>query len=216
MIETRFGENGDALIEAANEVSLGVLQPRFARFVKAHQAWKKAQMSVAGASASEGAHRLSKGEADALQDSLIDELATALAADGFNRINPFKGLSPSSPSRLKDLGDAAEAKAAQSLARSVSKSKQASPKSKAIATRLDKAAAQVLALVVKVATADKATTAKRTSRNALLNEWTKAYGLLKLAAKLVKNEGDPVPFDTLFPAAPKKSKPKAPPAAPAP
>ena len=62
----------------------------------------------------------------------------------------------------------------------------------------------------------KATTAKRTSRNALLTDWTKAYGLLKLAAKLLKNEGDPVPFDALFAEAPKKSKPKAPPAAPAP
>jgi hypothetical protein len=50
----------------------------------------------------------------------------------------------------------------------------------------------------------------------LLTEWTKAYGLLKLAAKLLKNEGDPVPFDALFAEAPKKSKPKAPPAAPAP
>lgn len=216
MVDSKFGEHGDALIEAADEITLGGLQPRFARFVKAHAAWKKAETAVTGASASEGAHRLSKGEADAAQDDLIDALAASMAADGFNRINPFKGVSTVTPSRLKSLGDAAEAKAAQSLAARVSKSKSASPKSKAIATKLSKAAGQVLALDAKVVTADKATTAKRTSRNALLTEWTKAYGLLKLAAKLLKNEGDPVPFDTLFPEAPKKSKPKAPPAAPAP
>ena len=216
MVDSKFGERGDALIEAANEISLGTLQTRFARFVKAHDAWMRADATVAGASATEGTHRLAKGEADAAQDELIDQLATALAADGFNRINPFKGLSPSSPSRLKDLGDAAEAKAAQSLAARVSKSKSASPKSKAIATKLSKAAGQVLALDAKVVSADKATTAKRTSRNALLTEWTKAYGLLKLAAKLLKNEGDPVPFDTLFPEAPKKSKPRAAPSTPTP
>ena len=212
MVDSKFGEHGDALIKAAEGLTLGGLQTRFARFVKAHAAWKKAEATVTGANTVEGAHRLDRGEADAAQDGLVDALAASLSADGFNRINPFKTLSALNPSSLKKLGDAAEAKAAQSLAAKVSKSKTASPKSKAIATKLAKAAGQVLALDVKVVTADKATTAKRTSRNALLTEWTKAYGLLKLAAKLVKNEGDPVPFDTLFPEAPKKSKPaKAPP-----
>lgn len=136
-----------------------------------------------------------------------------MAADGFNHSNPFKGLSSLNPSRLKSLGDAAEAKEAQSLARKVAKSNEASTKSKAIAAKLVKAAAQVLTLDVKVATAEKATTAKRQTRNALLPEWTKAYGLLKFAAKLLKNDGHPVPYDTLFPAPVKKRKARVAPAA---
>ena len=57
MVDSKFGEHGDALIEAAQLITLGALQPRFTRFVKAHTAWTKAEASVTGASASEGAHR---------------------------------------------------------------------------------------------------------------------------------------------------------------
>ncbi len=207
MIESKFVEQGDALIEAAQTITLGTLQERFKRFVKAHQAWTSADTLVAKASEREGGHRLDKGEADAAQDALVDELAQSLAADGFNRINPFKGFITFSPSRLQKLGDAAEAQAAQQLVRAIAKSKQASAKSKAIATRLARAAGQVLALNKQVVAADLSTKSKRQTRNALLSEWTKSYALLKAAAKLLKADGNTVPYDTLFPAPAKKPKP---------
>lgn len=45
MVDSKFGEHGDALIEAANALELGSLQLRFTRFVKAHQGVEEGQRS---------------------------------------------------------------------------------------------------------------------------------------------------------------------------
>jgi hypothetical protein len=83
------------------------------------------ERQVSAARDLEADRRLARGELDATQDHIIDALATSLVADGFSRIKTVSALPPT---KLKGLGEVAEAKASRALAKRMAANKQASSK----------------------------------------------------------------------------------------
>jgi hypothetical protein len=85
------------------------------------------ERQVSAARDLEADRRLARGELDATQDHIIGALATSLVADGFSRIAPLETFSALPPTKLKGLGDVAEAKASLAVGEAAA-NKQASSK----------------------------------------------------------------------------------------
>lgn len=199
---------GNAVLEAAKSLDTSSVKRELATFAAAHNKWLGAQERVDVARAKEVDTRLSRADLDAAQDALVDELATVLVADGFSRQSPFKSFKTLAPTKLKELGDDAEAMRARALAAAVQKDKRTSGPTRKVAQALDRAAAAVLAAGQQVTPAAAVTTALRQQRDALMQQWLKAYGVLKLAAKLAEASGGPALASGLFPKAKKAARAK--------
>lgn len=206
---------GDELLSRAKTISTSSVKAQLARFGAAHRAFLAAQGKTNTAKDAELDQRFLRGELDAKQDAAIDTLASRLAGDGFPRVNPFKAFAAKAPNILKALGDDAEAAAALKLARAVQKHRQASAGAKKAAQVLGKAAQAVLGASKAVAPAAAESFVRRSQRDALVAEWSKAYSLLRIASQLTEASGGEPLHSTLFAHARKPAKKPAPAPAPA-
>ena len=203
---------GDSLLEAAAAHDTGRVKARLAHFAAAHRALSKAQQALDAAESTLSARRERVAERDVDQDDCIDRVASALIGDGLPRVNPFKALSASSPTTLKSLGYAAEAKALAALTARARKRKDLSTRTLATLTAAEKAAKAVTAALAAVEPAKRKSDGARTRRDALVQPWETSFASLKRGARAAEDEGSVGLFAALFErtAAPKKPAKKKP------
>lgn len=160
------------------------------------------------------------GDADAVLDASVDDLADAcVGARLGKRTKPFEGLSPHSPSALKELAYKKEVDAVNSLLAALAK-KNPPAAVKSVAARVQKNAAAVQKLLDAVTGPEASYVKARTARDALLPGVSKAHGRFKLRAKAALLD-EPGTYEALFgaraavqaPSTPKR-KPKPPKPAP--
>jgi hypothetical protein len=209
---------GDSLIEAATTHDTGRVKARLTQFAGAHRALVKAQTALDAAERALGARRAIVAERDVDQDDSVDRVASALVGDGLPRVNPFKGLSTHTPTKLKTLGYAAEAKALTALVSKARRRKGLSPKTLATLTGAEKAARAIATALDAVGPAMKAIDGARSRRDALVQPWETAFAALKRGARAAEDDGSKGLFAALFEStaaakrpAKKPKKPAAPP-----
>lgn len=207
---------GNSLLDAATTTDSSRVKDRLTAFAGAHRALVKAQQALDAAELRLSARRATVAERDVDQDASVDGVASALVGDGLPRVNPFKGLSTYTPTKLKSLGYAAEAKAVTALVGKARKRKDLSPKTLAKLTAAEKAAKAVTAALAAVDPALAATDGARSRRDALVQPWETAFAALKRGARAAEDDGAKGLFAALFESTaparkPAKKKPAAPP-----
>ncbi len=201
---------GDAVLEAAKTTDAKPVAAKLRSFGQAHAAFGKASGAVEAAEAKLRAAQAKVAEADVTQDECVEALATALVGDGQPRTQPFKGLCPQSPSRVKDLGYAAEAAVVRALvAKLRSRKRKPSPEVARACADAERAAKAVDAALAPVAKLEKVVAAARTQRDAFALPWEKAFSALKRAARAAADDGATGLYDTLFKATATPAKPRA-------
>jgi hypothetical protein len=210
---------GRLVLERLDAVTIpAVLKPRVATFKKTHDAYEAAALRADDTRAKRDAALDAVGDADDVFDPSINDLANKMAGAGLgSRQNPFKGLSPHSPSQLTSLPYAEEPKALRALADAVLKKKPPSDVAKAISACLKNASALEAALA-KLVQPQAAYSKALADRDALLPAWSKALRTLKKHAAAAWDE-DPSTYKAIFaPAeavqAPRKKRPAKKTAAP--
>ena len=198
---------GNHVLEAAKTVDVSAVKKRLALFATAHKELRAAEEAITKADDALRAQQTKVADADISQDDAVDALAVALVADGASRIQPFKKLGFASPSDLKELGYAREAKEAKRLAKAASKGK-TSKGTAAACKKLDGAAQAVKTALASIPKLDEALRGARTRRDAVAQPWETAFVALKNAARAAEDDGARGIFDALFQVdAPRAKKP---------
>ncbi len=208
---------GDAVLTRASTTDTSPVKKRLAAFSKSHAALAKEQKTVDAAEESLAVAQAAVAEADVTQDEQVDALAVALVTAGQPRVSPFRGFSKHSPTALKKLGYAEEAKALRALTVKVRKSKLADTALTRACGSAEKAADAVDAAIARLEPLVRVETAARARRDALALPWEKAFGALKRGARSAEDDGATGLFDALFTVdAPAKKPAKKPAPAPTP
>ncbi len=207
---TGRAEVGDAVLAAAETTDTKTIAKKLNEFRKAHTTLGTATGALTATEEKVTAAEQAVAEADNEQDDSIDPLADALVGIGQARTQPFKGLSSVSPSKLKEMGYADEAKELLSITAKVRKRKGLTKAVTDACKRCERAAKDVIDALKPIAKLKAAETAARTRRDALTQPWETAFSALKRAAKSAEDDGAKGVFDTLFrdpSAKPAKKKP---------
>ena len=114
-------EVGQKVLAAAAVVDVKRVKARLAAFKRAHEAFVRAGDKVLAAEAVRDAAHAAVAAADVEQDASIDALVLALVTAGAPRLSPLKGLSTYSPSDLKSLATAKEARELQKVVAAITK-----------------------------------------------------------------------------------------------
>lgn len=200
-------EAGDSLLDAASTRDTARVKARLSHFAAAHRALSKAQQALDEAEATLGARRVAIAERDVDQDELIDRVAAALIGDGLPRVNPFKALSPLTPTKLKQLGYGAEAAALTALVSKARKRKDLSPRTVTTLTAAEKAATAVRSVLTALEPAQRKVDGARSRRDALVQPWETSFAALKRGARAAEDDGATGLFAALFVStAPEKKK----------
>ncbi len=205
-------EGGDAVLTAAETADTKPIAAKLARFRKAHGALRAADEALGAAEEKLRAAQQKVAEADVDQDDRVDALANVLVSIGLPRVNPFKGLSPVVPSRMKVMGYGDEAAALVKLTAKVRKRKGLTPAVAAACKEAERAAKSVVDALAPIGKLEGAVTTARTRRDALTQPWETAFSVLKRGARSADDDGAAGLFDTLFRTtaeAPAPKKPRA-------
>jgi hypothetical protein len=206
-------EAGDHVLEAAASLGDAQTKPvaaRLAAFAKQHAGYAKADGVVKKADEALRKAQEKVADADVTQDTTVEGMATALAGEGFPRLNPFKPLGFEAPNAIKSQGYETEAHTVQKLAVKVKAHKPALPLSSKAADAAAKAAKAVEAALKPIAKLTKARTAAMSRRDALEQPWETAFAALKRGARAAEDDGARGLFEALFGTAkPKAAKAKA-------
>ena len=191
-------EAGDSLIGAASAVDTGRVKGRLAAFMSAHRALAKGQTAVDKEELTLGTRRAVVAERDVDQDEVVERVVAALIGDGLPRSNPFKSLSTYTPTKLKALAHAAEAKALTAIVTRARKRKDLSAKTLSALNAAEKAAKGVVAALGAVAPAQQKVDAARSRRDAMVQSWETSFAALKRGARAAEDDGAKGLFGALF------------------
>lgn len=153
-------------------------------FLKAHQALEAADRLVDDAELAVHAASQAVAAADAEQDRATLELASALAGEGFSRVNPFKVFGAMAPSKLVNQGVLVESRTLTALGAAVIAHPSTGPESKRLAAKVERAADQMS----KASTAHERCVQERSeavkARNLTLPaQWRRAFANVKAAVR---------------------------------
>lgn len=200
---------GDALIAATATVNTRPIAARLTAFTRAHAALRKATDALSAAESKLIAAQQKVAEADADQDLAVDALANALVTLGQPRTRPFEGLSKLAPSRVRQLGYDAEAKALTAIVAKVRKRKGLTPAVNTACREAARSAQAVLDALDPVAAIAAQVDDARTKRDALTQPWETALATLKRVTRVAEDDGAKGLFDALFRATAAPKKPRA-------
>lgn len=189
---------GGKVLAAAKPVKVKSLKARLGAFTKAHLLYVKAADKVLAAEAVRDAAHAAVAEADVAQDGAVDALVHALVVAGAPRLRPFEGLSKLSPSNLKQLAAAKEAKELASLATKAATRPGATPALKKAAKAAGLAAAAVVKATKSVGPREKLYQETLATRDSLGQPWETALAYLKRAVRVAEDDGEKGLFATLF------------------
>jgi len=189
---------GEDVLRAAKHAHVKPVAAKLAAFAKTHAAYVKAEAVVEKARDALATQQRAVGEKDAVQDEVVDALASALAGDGFPRTNPFKPFGARAPSKLKVVAAVDEAEEAIALASKVGKHAAASKASRGVAAKLTAASRAVIAAAKPLDGLAKRLAAAQADRDALALPWEKAFSVLKRAARAAGDDGAPGLYEALF------------------
>jgi len=210
-------ETGAAILTAARQVDTTKIKPRLDAFAEAHRRYLEAQRKVDAIEAQIGA---CQEALDVENGRAIEPLARALVTDGAARSNPFAAFGADSPSAIKNLPLAEQAKAIRSLAASVQRHDAVSPAAVKAARTAEQAAEKMVAALDNVTTLQGKLQQARHARDVIHHSWRSALNALKRGARAAADEGAPELYNALFGNLPrsttkKKAKPQQAPAPPA-
>lgn len=174
---------GERAIEAAARDSGEHVAKRLAAFKAAHAKYIAADEKVSRASEALEEHQAKAGACDAAQDAAIETLASALAGDGFPRLDPFKPFGVVGPSALRSLGFEAEADEVLRLVAKLRNHPKVGATAEARADELENAARAVKAEVDALADHVKARNAALAQRDTVAQAWESALAALERARR---------------------------------
>jgi hypothetical protein len=202
-------EVGHKVLAAAKVVDVKPVKARLAAFAKAHEAFVRAGDKVSAAEAVRDAAHAAVAAADVAQDAAIDALVLALVTAGAPRLSPLKGLSNLSPSDLKGLATAKEAKELQRVVAAITKRGAGTPALRRATKAAGEAAAAVVKAIASVVPREKLYQESLAGRDALSQPWETTLAYLKRSARVAEDDGATGLFAALFERsaeAPKKKK----------
>ncbi len=191
-------EVGQKVLSAAAVVDVKRIKVRLAAFKRAHEAFVRASDKVQAAEAVRDAAHAAVAAADVVQDSSIDVLVLALVTAGAPRLSPLKGLSTYSPSDLKSLATAKEAKELQKVVAAITKKGAAKGALRKPTKAANDAAAAVLKAIASVVPRERLYQESLAERDALSQPWETALAYLKRAVRVAEDDGATGLFAALF------------------
>jgi hypothetical protein len=186
------------ILAASEVVDVTLIATRLNAFATVHRAYTEAQRLVETAETQLRAGQTKVAERDADQDEALEKLAVALVNDGQPRTNPFAAFGAESPSIIKQLNVAEEAKAIHKLVDAVQADPTVSKKARRAAQLADEAARQTETELVPI---DKLQASLRTARDARETAgtaWDTELAALKRRARSAADEGAPALYKALF------------------
>ena len=208
-------EMGAAILAAARVVDTTLVSARLAAFARAHRGYADAQQQVEAAEKQLRDSQVRLALRDAEQDRAVEILALRVANTGQPRSNPFAAFGIASPSTIKQMTPAAEAKAIHQLVTVIQQRKGLGREVQTAAAAAEAAAKTVDTTAGAVQKLQSTWDTCRQARDGIGQIWAVALAALKRGARSAADEGAPDLYAALFerPHRPvkKKSQPVTPP-----
>lgn len=189
---------GDGILTAAAGVDGTAIREDLAAFTKSHSEFSAAHHRVAELENRLRAQQQLVDECDAEQGRTVNALAGALMFAGFPSRNPFQSFGGESPSRVRQLPNADEAKAIQRLVAAVRGTNGLPPLVLEAATACEVAASRMVTLAAESETLQATLREQRQARDHLIPSWEAALTALKRTARYVSESGGPGLFAAMF------------------
>lgn len=196
-LDTRL-DIGTAVLAAARMIDTEPIKTRLNAFAGAQRRYAEAQRQLEAARVPLQEAQVRLGLRDAEQDRAVETLARALVTDGQPRANPFAAFGTASPSVVKQMQYAAEAKAVHQLVAALQRNKTVRRVTLDAAAAADKAATAVEAALRAVETLGDALNTARRSRDEAAQSWETTLAALKRGARAAADDGILGLYQALF------------------